>query len=857
MKKAILTIALVATALSAGAFDEDRIVSSFGVVSDVHIDGAANAPSVKFRKALEQLRDKAAEQDSDGLDAVLVAGDLINNAFSNVANYIQMQYFRNVYESVFNPLEVPMIYTPGNHDTFKWWTSATPSEAKHLSALLGEDYFKTDIDPEAREAMECRHCVVGDVHILCIVPVSASPVTYTPESKAWLDAQLSALTLASPGKYVIVLTHPMIHNTVYGSLLGNYWATEDLTPILSKYPQVITFGGHLHFPIADPRSICQGDFTTVGCGSVRYMAIEDGHYEYMRSKTVMKDADDISQGLLMQIDASGDVRLTRMNFSSGGTYGEPWVLAHPAADRSHLKAYNHDSLRAANAAPEMGALRLETDVRTRDGLPVTAVFAKAEDDEFAHDYLVTVTSADTVTLVKKVLADFYRVDDVKDMRGEWRVPLGKLRSGDYTVSVEAFDSWGEGSGKVSASLRVPGADVLLDVPVEQGWLFDSDKTCKLNVNVGGKPGVRTCLTLALVSDVTLADGTRDTLRFVKKYVTVGNVPLKLGFDLGRLAPGFYQVNLGYDGITDYRFNIGVSPERIVSPQSKQPDFDEFWDNTLAELAKVSMDAEFFLDKEHSNADRTTYTVHMKSLGGETIGGTLCVPNKPGKFVTYIDYLGYGAQPYYYDPSANPDCVEFLLSVRDQGIFKRKDHYRWIERGLGSKETFYYRGAFCDVVRAIDLVCSLAIVDQDHLYARGESQGGAFTWVSASLDHRIKAIAPAVPFLSDFEDYCKIVRWPLWELFAKAGREGIAREEMLKILTYFDMKNFTDRIQCPVYMSFGLQDATCPPHTNFAGYNQVRTEKHYWCAPQLGHDQWDEKAWHESRAEWFKEIINRK
>ena len=405
--------------------------------------------------------------------------------------------------------------------------------------------------------------------------------------------------------------------------------------------------------------------------------------------------------------------------------------------------------------------------------------------------------------------------------------------------------WGAAAQKIS-----------VDAPVQHQWIFQGDDPCKLNVEVSGKDGAKTCLTLAVVTDVTLADGTREVVKFIKKNVTLSKETKTVSLNLGKLAPGFYQINLGHDGLLDKKFNIGVNPEQIVSPQSKQPDFDEFWENTLAELAKVSIDAELTRVEELSNDVRTTYTVHMKSFGGETIGGTLCMPNKPGKYVTFIDYLGYGAQPYTYDPSANPDCVEFLLSVRDQGIFKRKDHYRWIERGLVSKENFYYRGAFCDVVRAIDFVCSLSCVDQDHLYARGESQGGAFTWISASLDHRIKAIAPAVPFLSDFEDYCRIVRWPLWDVFAKAEKAGIDREELIKMFSYFDMKNFTDRIECPVYMSFGLQDATCPPHTNFAGYNYVKTEKHWWCAPLLGHDQWDEKAWHASRAAWFKEIIGK-
>ena len=95
-----------------------------------------------------------------------------------------------------------------------------------------------------------------------------------------------AVVWTNPNQYVIVLTHPMIYDTVYGSLLqdtytalGDYWSTKALSSILVGYPQAVTFGGHLHFPLNDPRSIWQGDFTALGCASTSYMAIDNGGYE--------------------------------------------------------------------------------------------------------------------------------------------------------------------------------------------------------------------------------------------------------------------------------------------------------------------------------------------------------------------------------------------------------------------------------------------------------------------------------------------------------------------------------------------------------------------------------------------------
>lgn len=75
------------------------------------------------------------------------------------------------------------------------------------------------------------------------------------------------------------------------------------------------------------------------------------------------------------------------------------------------------------------------------------------------------------------------------------------------------------------------------------------------------------------------------------------------------------------------------------------------------------------------------------------------------------------------------------------------------------------------------------------------------------------------------------------------------------LSYFDVKNFTDRITCPLYMSFGLQDPTCPPHTEFAAYNHVRSDKAYFCVPLCGHAMWQQESWTKERMSWFEKMIN--
>lgn len=443
-------------------FDASQIVLSLAAISDTHVDGVSTAPGTKFKRALEQLKTRAALKDANGIDGVMVVGDLIDNA-----NNLQAQAYKTIYESVFDPAVTPMIYTVGNHDMNPkfTWTSETVAQAQAFSATLGDSYFKTDLDNVMRKNFEARHCVVGGCHILSVTPNATNPITYPMNVLNWLDEQLHALTKADPEKYVIVLTHPMLYNTVYGSLLqdtytnlGDYWATSALDDILKKYPQVVTFSGHLHFPLNDPRSVWQGDWTSFGCASTKYMAIENGGYEGVSSTpTVMNDANDFSQGILVQFDINGNLRATRMDFFHEAEIGQPWTIAYPSADKSHLNTYSHEARRAANKAPELSPIHVSVGEVANGQASIAVEFPSGADDEFVHHYIVKLSRSDgTILATKKYLADFYKAPQPSGMKPSWSVDFGDQGAGEYVVSIEAYDSWdAAGTYNEAFSIKVP------------------------------------------------------------------------------------------------------------------------------------------------------------------------------------------------------------------------------------------------------------------------------------------------------------------------------------------------------------------------------------------------------------------
>lgn len=490
-------------------FNANDIVLSLGVVSDVHVNPQWTAD--KWKSALQQLKAKALENDSNGMAGVLVVGDLIDGSkyYSEASFDNQLKLFKSTLESEIDVTKSPMVYTIGNHDVPNYaWASTMVSDVAYIRTVLGDQYFQADIDQDARLKYEARHCVIGDYHILCVSPNGDQPIVYDPTVVTWLDNQLAAITSAEPEKYVIVITHPMIKNTVYGSRLGeeggiwestlsHYWATDALTSVLKKYPQVIVFGGHLHFPLNDPRSVWQGDFTVFGCGSVRYMAIENGKYEDMSSATVMKDCNDFSQGNLLQFDASGNMRVLRMDFYNKDVIGEPIVSSYPTSDKGHLTKYNHTTLSLANAArPSLSTLNVDV----TDGI-ATAKWAAGTDDEFVHHYVLTLKKGGAVVTTMKILADFYKSAKTSGMRKEWTRSLGNVTDGTYELTLEAFDSWDAAAKPLKKTFQVGSTSNSLWTNDEAGsksvsggsgnasedWLTYSNGTLSWTANTTGKP----------------------------------------------------------------------------------------------------------------------------------------------------------------------------------------------------------------------------------------------------------------------------------------------------------------------------------------------------------------------------------
>lgn len=175
----------------------------------------------------------------------------------------------------------------------------------------------------------------------------------------------------------------------------------------------------------------------------------------------------------------------------------------------------------------------------------------------------------------------------------------------------------------------------------------------------------------------------------------------------------------------------------------------------------------------------------------------------------------------------------------------------IMRGLVDDPTqAYYRQVFLDTKRLAETVMGLNDVDATTVAVTGSSQGGGLSLAAAALEPRITHCAPVFPYLCDYQR--------VWELGLAEGAYGDIRDwfrrfdpthsrqgEVFEKLGYIDVVNLAHRIRARVSMTVALSDRVCPPSTQYAAFNRLRSSRRMRVYPDFGHERLpenDEAIW---------------
>ncbi len=288
------------------------------------------------------------------------------------------------------------------------------------------------------------------------------------------------------------------------------------------------------------------------------------------------------------------------------------------------------------------------------------------------------------------------------------------------------------------------------------------------------------------------------------------------------------------------------------PREEPPDFDTFWQQTLAEARQFPLNARFE-PVDYGLRLVETFDVTFNGYGGQPIKGWLILPcQRRGPLPCVVEFIGYGGGrgfPTDWLIWANVGFAHLVMDTRGQGSTwlpgetpdpepeGANPHYPgFMTRGILDPKTYYYRRVFTDAVRAIEAARSHPAVDAERIAATGGSQGGGVTIAVGGLEPAVKVIMPDVPFLchyrralaiSDAAPYSEIKQ------YCHTHRDKI--DTVFRTLAYFDGVNLAARCRAPALFSVGLMDQICPPSTVYAAYNHFAGPKPIRIYPYNEHE----------------------
>lgn len=378
-------------------------VLRFLITSDSHITTIGDVQTTRLEKMIK-LGYRIAEGDTEynGLDAILIAGDVTDMGTKIAFNSIKAA--------------VAPVLKEGTQFL------ATVSTS-HDDRTLGKESLR--LYSQIMEQETDFHRVINGFHFIGISASTIESEHYSEYQKVWLREQLDAAVADDPAKPVFVLQHEHISDTVYGSSSFEGWGMPDFAEILKDYPQVVDFSGHSHYPINDPRSIWQGEYTALGTGGLYYAEITVDDV-----KTVHPDGYRFTSTFwVVEIDADNRIRLRAVDLLAQEYLCE--YILDGITDRS----YTSEKQLERSKPP---VFKTGTQVKIRSG---KAVFNAAESADGMPIFIYRAFAVDAEgnrTPIGKTTPKYFRYD-VPD---KVKIKLENLPEGKFTLEIVAENCYG-------------------------------------------------------------------------------------------------------------------------------------------------------------------------------------------------------------------------------------------------------------------------------------------------------------------------------------------------------------------------------------------------------------------------------
>jgi len=317
-------------------------------------------------------------------------------------------------------------------------------------------------------------------------------------------------------------------------------------------------------------------------------------------------------------------------------------------------------------------------------------------------------------------------------------------------------------------------------------------------------------------------------------------------------PGFIQVRAVYRADAKAKLapvsamaGAAIDPTKIPRSLPVPDDFDTFWDGMKQKLAAVPVAATIRSVKAPL-PDVESFDVTAPALG-LPISAYMAKPvgAQPRSLPIILTVHGAGVNDCSLGGSAGWAAKGFLaMDMNAHGLPNGKPRQYYADLYAGpmkgyryenrqDREKGYFTGMMLRLVRAIDVLTAQPEWDGKHVVVSGASQGGFQAIAAAGIDGRVTFFAAGVPAGCDHSGMLvnRIAGWPK----IVPVEDGKPDQAILEAARYVDCVNFAARTKAKgAYFTVGFIDATCPPTSVYAAYNQLTIPKEIYDDIPSGH-----------------------
>ena len=421
-------------AVTDDGFDEENVTLRFLNISDTHI-GYGNNDAL-----LHRLFAKAKSMYT--FDLITHNGDITQDGKEE-----QVQDFKKVFESYFDPTETPLMFCYGNHDTY--WSGCM--NVGEFYEAFGAKYFTKDLEQD-RSKTGSRHMIVNGYHFFSIEMRSYGPnnnnISLSDEN--WIRNQLKEITKANPNQYVFISTHSPAKNTAIGSndddASGVWGSSQSLRDLFKDFPQVVHLSGHTHYAPNSNRFITStGNFVSIitpSTSDFTFNNLSVAEWADADLGTAIPDARTYSYGQVIEVDKNGSIKVIRYDFKHDDFVREPIVLQAPDEDLNHLTPINDKYRRKVNQKPTFKE-GSTIDAFYKSETEVQINYPRFDDDGLILYYTITISDLEGNEKYKvRTVSPFELYPNLNKIPEKLSFVFSNFKDlTSYKVTIVAHDEW--------------------------------------------------------------------------------------------------------------------------------------------------------------------------------------------------------------------------------------------------------------------------------------------------------------------------------------------------------------------------------------------------------------------------------